>query len=470
MPDDLLIDDADVVVTMDGARREIARGSVLIRGRTLAFVGPAAEAQPFIVAAGVPGTVRRVDARGTVVIPGLINGHHHLFQTLTRAIGTARGHSLFDWLALLYPVWGRLDPEAAHVSAFIGLAELVLGGATTVADHLYLYPNGVRLDDTIAAASALGVRFHPTRGSMSMGAADGGLPPDNLVEHEDAILADSQRLIEAFHDPQPLSMLRVGVAPCSPFTVSADLMRESARLARGFDHVGLHTHLAETLDEDRYCLARFGMRPVEYAESLGWLSDDVWFAHMVHPQASDIGALARSGAGACHCPSSNMILASGIAPVRAMRDAGVKVGLGVDGSASNDSNHLLGEARQAMLLQRVGWPGFESRADRMSAREALEMATVGGAAILGRPDLGSLAVGQAADLVAFRCDDLDHAGAGGDPVAGLLTGTPGRAWLSVINGRVVVEGGALAGIDLRPWIERQGHASARMLREAGLIR
>jgi len=397
------------------------------------------------------------------VLPGLVNGHHHLYQTLTRTIGTAQGLALFDWLKRLYPIWGRLTPEAARVSAAVGLAELMLSGATTVADHLYMFPNGTRLDDTIEAARALGVRFHPTRGSMSLGASAGGLPPDDLVEDEGAILADCERIIGAFHDPAPGSMLRLGLAPCSPFSVTPALMRESARLARSHPGVRLHTHLAETADETDFCLARFGMRPVAYAESLGWSGTDVWFAHMVFPDDGEIGRMARAGSGVCHCPTSNMILASGIAPVRAMRDAGVAVGLGADGSASNDGNHLLGEARQAMLLQRVGWPGFVSSAARFSAREALELATLGGAAILGRDDIGSLAPGKAADLVAFRVDGLETAGALSDPVAALVTTSPGRAWLSVIDGRVVVAEGRLLTADLPPLVERHNQLARAML-------
>ncbi len=467
----LLVRDADFVVTMDGARREIRGGSVAIEGNAIACVGTAAEVQAWSAAQPARrAPVRTIDARGCVVMPGLVNCHHHLFQTLTRAIGTGRGLGLFDWLRMLYGVWGGIDAEAARVSTKLGLAELALSGATTVADHRYLFPNGSRLDDDIESARELGMRFHPTRGSMSLGQSRGGLPPDSLVEEEDAILADTERVLSAFHDAAPRSMLRVGVAPCSPFSVTADLMRESARLARSHARVGLHTHLAETLDEERFCLAAFGKTPVAYAESLGWMGDDVWFAHMVHPSAAEIGTLARSRSGVCHCASSNMILASGIAPVRAMLDAGVKVGIGVDGSASNDCNHLLGEARQAMLLQRVGWPGFESRADRVSAREALEMATLGGAAVLGRDDIGSLEAGRAADLVAFRVDDIHHCGAAGDPVAGLLTCLPAAAWLSIINGRVVVEGGALVDVDLAALVARHGDASRRLLQRAGLSR
>jgi cytosine/adenosine deaminase-related metal-dependent hydrolase len=467
----LLIRDADVVVTMDAARREIRAGAVAIEGDGIACVGTTAEVEAWIAADAPRRTpARTVSARGCVVLPGLVNCHHHLFQTLTRSIGTGKGLKLFDWLAMLYGVWGGIDPEAARVGARLGLAELVLSGATTVADHHYLFPNGSRLDDDIEAARELGVRFHPTRGSMSLGQSDGGLPPDNLVEPEDAILADTERVIAAFHDPAPRSMLRVGVAPCSPFSVTPDLMRESARLARTHPAVRLHTHLAETLDEERFCLASFGKTPAEHAESLGWMGEDVWFAHVVHPSPAAIGTLARTRSGVCHCATSNMILASGIAPVRAMLDAGVKVGLGVDGSASNDSNHLLGEARQAMLLQRVGWPGFESRADRLSAREALEMATLGGASVLGRDDIGSLEAGKAADLIAFRVDDIHHSGAAGDVVAGLLTCRPTTVWLSVIDGEVVVDGGALAHVDVAALVAQHSDASRRLLERAGLAR
>lgn len=467
----LVVRDADVVVTLDTARREIADGAVAIVGDAIACVGTNAEVDAWIAADPAHRTPARVlSARGCIVLPGLVNCHHHLFQTLTRAIGTGKGLGLFDWLGMLYGIWGGLDPISARVAATLGLAELVLSGATTVADHRYLFPNGSRLDDDIAAARDVGVRFHPTRGSMSLGQSKGGLPPDSLVEREADILADTERVIGAFHDPSPRSMLRIGVAPCSPFSVTAGLMRDSARLARSHPSVGLHTHLAETLDEERFCIASFGLRPVEYAESLGWMGEEVWFAHVVHPSAAEIGRLARTRSGVCHCATSNMILASGIAPVRAMLDEGVKVGLGVDGSASNDANHLLGEARQAMLLQRVGWPGFESRADRLSARDALEMATLGGARVLGRDDIGSLEAGKAADLVAFRVDDIHHSGAGGDPVAGLLTCTPATAWLSIIDGEIAVEDASLKRADLGELVARHREASRGLLQRAGLMR
>ena len=465
----LLVHGADVVVTMDAMRREIRGGSVFVRGDAIETVGTDADVVAWIAADPVARTpLRAISARGCVILPGLVNCHHHLYQSLTRTIGTGSGLALFDWLKKLYPIWAELNPDAVYVSAKLALCELVLSGATTVADHLYLFPNGSRLDDEIRAAQEIGVRFHPTRGSMSVGESGGGLPPDRIVEDERAILADSRRVIEAFHDPAPRSMLRIGLAPCSPFSVSPELMIDSARLARSFDRVGLHTHLAETLDENRYCMEKFGKRPLEFVEELDWHGDEVWFAHMVHPDTDEIGRMAQSHSGVCHCPSSNMILASGIAPVRDMLDAGVKVALGVDGSASNDGNHMLGEARQAMLLQRVGWPGFESRGDRMSAREALELATLGGAKVLQRNDIGSLEPGNAADLVAFRIDGLEHAGGQSDLVASLLTCAPGRVWLSVINGRIVVEDGALQGIDLGPLIERHNMIGRGMLERAGL--
>jgi 8-oxoguanine deaminase len=465
----LLIRNADVLVTMDAQRREIAGGSVFIRNSAIEYLGTDAAVAAWSAIEPMSRTpARTIDARGCVVMPGLVNCHHHLYQSLTRTIGTGRGTGLFNWLKMLYPIWRWLDPDAAYVSAKLALSELILSGATTVADHLYLFPNGVRMEDEIRAAQELGVRFHPTRGSMSMGESAGGLAPDYLVEDERAILADSLRVLETHHDPSAHSMLRIGLAPCSPFNVSASLMVESARLGRAHQRVGLHTHLAETLDENRFCMEKFGKRPMEYAESVEWVGNEVWFAHMVHPSAQEIDRLAASHSGICHCPSSNMILASGIAPVRAMLDRGVKVALGVDGSASNDGNHMLGEARQAMLLARVGWPGFESRADFLPAREALELATLGGAKVLQRDDIGSIEPGKAADVVAFRVDDLSHAGGQSDPVASLLTCAPARAWLSVINGRIVVEEGEIQGVELGPLVERHNRLARGMLARAGL--
>jgi 8-oxoguanine deaminase len=469
MPNLLLLRNAMVAATMDSARREIDDASVLIEGRWIRSVAPCAEIDAWIATDPAHRTPHKtVDVSGCVLLPGLVNCHHHLFQSLTRTIGTGAGLGLFDWLRLLYPIWAEMDADAIRISALTALAELVLSGATTVADHLYLFPNGARLDDEIDAARELGVRFHATRGSMSVGESQGGLPPDHLVEDEDAILADCQRVIESFHDPESGAMLRIGLAPCSPFSVSRELMRETAKMAQAHAGVGLHTHLAETLDETRYCLDRFGQRPLDYAESVGWLTEKTWFAHMVCIDKPEVARLARARAGVCHCPSSNMILGSGIAPVRDMLDSGVNVALGVDGSASNDANHMLGETRQAMLLQRVAARGGEPAARALSAREALELATRGGAAALGRDDIGSLEPGKAADVVAFRLDDLAHAGALADPVAALVTCAPGPAWLSVIDGRIVVERGALASLELGPLAERHNRISRRMLQSAGL--
>jgi 8-oxoguanine deaminase len=463
----LIIQHADVLVTMDAQRREINNGALYIEDREIKFVGSSDEVEQYLRDQDI-SPHRRIDASGTVLIPGLVNCHHHLYQTLTRSIGTAQGLSLFDWLTTLYPIWGQMDAESVYVSAKLGLVELVLSGATTVADHLYLFPNESRLDDEIRAAQELGVRFHPTRGSMSLGQSQGGLPPDDVCEDEESILADCVRVIETFHDPERFSMLRIGLAPCSPFSVTGDLMKKTANLARQYPAVNLHTHLAETIDEDRFCQEQFGMQPLEYMQSLGWTGDDVWFAHMVHQNPDEIATLAATRTGVCHCPSSNMILASGIAPIRDMCNADVRVGLGVDGSASNDGNHLLGEARQAMLLQRVGWPGFESNAGRFSAREALELATLGGASVLGRDDIGSLEPGKAADLVAFRIDDLQHAGGLSDPVASLLTCAPAQTWLSIINGQVIVENGKIPGLDLDALVNRHNELSRQLLVKAGV--
>jgi len=462
----LLLKNAELLATMDSQRSEIKQGALLALDNRIVHVDDTDAMDVYLREQKIIPD-ETIDARGCVVLPGLINCHHHLYQTLTRSIGTAGGLSLFDWLKTLYPIWGQMDAESVYVSAKLGLVELILSGATTVADHLYLFPNGSRLDDEIAAAAELGVRFHPSRGSMSLGESQGGLPPDNICDSEQHILQDSQRVIEAFHDSDELSMCRVGLAPCSPFSVTPELMRQSAAMARSYKGVNLHTHLAETIDENRFCVEKFGMRPLEYMESLDWLGDDVWFAHMVHPDDEEISKLAHSCSGVCHCPSSNMILASGIAPVRQMVDAGVRVGLGVDGSASNDGNHLLGEARQAMLLQRVGWPGFESHAGRFSAREALELATLGGAKVLQRDDIGSLQVGKAADFIAFRVDDLTHAGGQSDVLSSLLTCAPASVWLSVINGRIIVQDGELLNVNLEKLMLRHNQLAHQLLVKAG---
>ncbi len=447
-PRTLLLTNATVVAAMDDARREIAGGGVFVRGHVIEAVGTTAE---------LPADADEViDCRGMAVLPGLVNTHHHFFQTLTRAVPAAQDVELFDWLRTLYPIWMRLTPDMLNVSAQVAMAELMLSGCTTASDHLYLYPNGGRLDDTVDAAHALGLRFHACRGSMSVGESAGGLPPDALVEREDAILRDTRRVIETFHDAGRNSMLRVAAAPCSPFSVSQDLMRETAALAAAYG-VGLHTHLAESDNDVAYSREQFGCTPAEYAQRAGFTGAHVWHAHCVKLDAHGIDLFARTGTGVAHCPSSNMRLASGIAPVRAMLDAGVSVGLGVDGSASNDSSHLLAEARQALLLQRVG---FGPAA--LTAREALALATRGGARVLGRDDIGQLSPGMAADIVAFDLADVGFAGAGHDPVAALVFCSPVRAALSVINGRVVVRDGRLTTVELPRLVERH-RALARQI-------
>ena len=441
---EILIRGAAVVVTMDGARREIAGGDVLLRGGVIAAVGQ-----------GLQSAGEVVEAQGCVVTPGLVNTHHHLYQTLTRAVPGGQDALLFGWLKTLYPIWARFGPEEMFVSAQVGLAELALSGCTLTSDHLYLYPNGARLDDTIAAAAEVGLRFHPTRGAMSIGESAGGLPPDSLVEKEAAILEDCIRVVDAFHDSREGAMVRVGLAPCSPFSVSRDLMRDAALLARD-KGVMLHTHLAENDEDIAYSLEKFGCRPGQYAEDLGWTGDDVWHAHCVKLDAGEIDLFARSGTGVAHCPCSNCRLGSGIAPVRAMRDAGVKVGLGVDGSASNDAGNLVGEARQAMLLQRVSLG-----ADAMGAREALEIATLGGAKVLGRSDCGSLEVGKRADIAIWDMSGIEAAGSW-DPVGALLLCGPTRVRDLFVEGRRVVAGGQMATIDLPRVIERQNRLAARL--------
>lgn len=451
----LLIDNARLVATMDADRREIPDGSVLIEDGVIRWVGPAGElADAWRRAPGLS----TIDASHLVILPGMVNTHHHLFQSLTRALPQAQDAKLFDWLVSHYPRWNWLTPEMVYVSAKTAMAELVLTGATTISDHLYLYANGASIDDEIRAARELGVRFHPCRGSMSIGESEGGLPPDNSVEDEDALLRETQRAIERWHDPARYAMCRIAVAPCAPFNVSEDLMRRSAELAR--EHgVLLHTHVAETKDEEAYTLERVGMRPAAYMASLGWVGPDVWWAHAVHLTAEEIALLAETGTGVAHCPSSNMRLGSGIAPVRAMLDAGVRVSMAVDGSASNDSNNMLAEARQALLLQRVA-----GGADALSAREALEMATLGGAAVLGRDDIGALAPGMAADLIGYDLDALELAGAQADPLGALLLCVPGRVSLSIINGRVVAENGILVTVDVPELVARHNALSHMLWR------
>jgi cytosine/adenosine deaminase-related metal-dependent hydrolase len=449
----LLIKNARVIVTMDEKRREIDNGAVFVRGNVIEQVGQTSE---------LPQVADEViDAAGHVAIPGLVNTHHHMYQSLTRVIPAAQDGELFNWLTNLYPIWANLDSEMVQVSTLTAMSELILSGCTTSSDHLYIYPNDCRLDDSIEAAGKIGMRFHAARGSMSVGQSKGGLPPDCVVEDEHAILRDTQRLIETYHDAERHAMQRIVVAPCSPFSVSRDLMKEAAALARSHG-VSLHTHLAENVNDIAYSREKFNMSPAEYAEDCGWVGRDVWHAHCVQLDDDGVCMFAKTGTGVAHCPCSNMRLASGIAPIRKMVDAGVPVGLGVDGSASNDGAHMLGEVRQAMLLQRVGFGP-----DAMTARQALELATLGGAKVLNRDDIGAIKPGMSADIVMFKLDQLAFAGALHDPVAALVFCTPTNVNYSIINGKVVVKDGILQTVDLPLVIERHNQLAAKLALAAG---
>ena len=431
-PADLLIAHADLVATVDDRRTEIPGGWVAVTGGRVSDVGgPGHE----------PPAVRTIDAAGCLVTPGLINTHHHLYQNLTRAYRPATGSNLFGWLTTLYPIWARLDEEAAYLSAWVGLAELALGGCTTSTDHLYVHPHGGGdlITAEIRAATELGVRFHPTRGSMSRSQKDGGLPPDSVVQSDEEILADSERLVALHHDRAPDAMVRIALAPCSPFSVTADLMRATAELAERLD-VRLHTHLAEDADEERYCLEVYGRRPIEHFADVGWAGDRAWVAHCICPNAAEIARLGGWGTGVAHCPSSNLILGGGLAPVAELRAAGVPVGLGCDGSASADSASLWLEARTAMLLGKL-----RGGAASTGARDALEIATRGGAACLGREgEIGVLAPGAAGDVVVWPLEGIAFAGALSDPIEAWLRCGPVAARHTIVAGRLVVEDGRLA--------------------------
>lgn len=450
----LLVRNATVIATMDDQRSEIVNGAIFARDGWIEQIGPTHE---------LPSTADEVlDATNHVVLPGLVNTHHHLYQTLTRAVPAAQDAGLFDWLRTLYPIWAKMTASDVFVSAQVGLTELALSGCTTAFDHLYLFPNDARLDDEIEAAATVGIRLHASRGSMSLGESDGGLPPDSVVEDEQSILDDTRRLIEAYHDPARGSMVQIVVAPCSPFSVTSAGMRESAELARQYG-VHLHTHLAETVDEHEFCLEMFGLPPLAYAESVNWAGNDVWFAHAVHIDAPGVQWMASTGTGAAHCPSSNMRLASGIAPVRSYLAGGVRLGLGVDGSASNDGSHLLDEVRQAMLLSRLAASPTLEGGQLLTARQALGIATRGGAAVLGRPDIGYLAPGMAADLVAIDLNRVGFAGALHDPVAAVVFCRPPNVDYSFVHGKRIVDGGRLTTLELEPVLERHNEAAARIV-------
>ncbi len=453
----LLVRNAGLLVTMDDARREIPGGGLFIRNGWIEQAGPS-ETLP-------TDADEILDLEGHILLPGLINTHHHLYQTLTRVVPAAQDSDLFQWLKTLYPIWARMRPEDMRLSTQLGLAELALSGCTTACDHHYIFPNGCRLDDQIEAARVVGLRLHASRGSMSLGESQGGLPPDSVVEDEATILEDTQRVIDQFHDPHPGAMTRIVVAPCSPFSVTPEIMRESAALARAAG-VQLHTHLAETLDEEVFCLEQFGERPLAYAERLDWAGEDVWFAHAVHINPEEVARMASTGVGVAHCPSSNMRLASGIAPVRRYLAQGVKVGLGVDGSASNDSSHMLAEARQAMLISRVGAavaPDIDGPGPLLTARQALGLATRGGAAVLGREDIGSLEPGKCADFIAIRLERLEYAGGLHDPVAALVFCSPVSVDYNYVHGRAVIRQGHLETVDLGPLVEAHNRAARRLV-------
>ena len=451
---DLLVRDAVLVATCDAGRREISGGWVAVTDGLISAVGGAADP--------VPPARRVLNAGGCLVTPGLINTHHHIYQNLTRSYRPVVNGTLFEWLTGLYPLWSALDEEASYLSAWVGLAELALGGCTTTTDHLYVAPRGGGdlWSAEITAARELGMRFHPTRGAMSVSQKDGGLPPDSVVQDEDTILADCERLVAAHHDPGWGAMVRVAIAPCSPFSVSPELMRSAAELAERLD-VRLHTHLAEDPDEDTYCLERFGRRPIEQFAEVGWLTDRSWVAHCIYPSSAEIDRLGAAGVGVAHCPSSNMLIGGGgFAPVREFRAAGVPVGLGCDGSASTDSASLWLEARTALLLgrQRTGPTG-------MTAREVLDMGTRGGAACLGRSgELGELTVGAAGDLVCWSLEGLAYAGALTDPVEAWLRCGPAAARHTVVAGRVVVDSGVLTATGVEDILARHARAAARIQR------
>lgn len=445
----LLVKNAEILITLDPQRRRIHGGGLFARDGVIRQVGPTAElpARADVV----------IDAGRMAILPGLVNTHHHFFQSLFRAVPGAQDQGLFEWLRRLLPMYEYVTEEAIYIASLTAMAEMILSGCTTSSDHLYLYPNGTALDAQVRAAREIGLRFHATRGAISVG---GGLIPDSLVQSEAAILADCQRVIEAWHDPQPFAMLRIGLAPCTPFTVTKELMRQTARLARSYPQVGLHTHVAETKDEEDFCRSQYGQRPAEFMAELGWVGPDVWWAHAVFLNPDEIRLLAETGTGVAHCPSSNMRLGSGICRVREMLDAGVKVALGVDGSASNDCGHVLNEARTALLLQRVA----ASDAGAFSVQEALELATLGGAAVLGRErEIGSLEAGKAADFIGVDLHTLALAGgAVHDPLAALLLCRVDQVELSVIQGREVVRGGVLLTVDVEALVERHNRLAASL--------
>ena len=445
----LLVRNIDTLYTNDTDLGDIQDGAIFVRDNVIEQIGKTSE---------LPASADRViDARRKFVLPGFVNTHHHFFQTLTRAVPGAQDEELFDWLVRLYPIFSELDSEATYVSSMIAMAELILSGCTTSSDHQYLWPADSKLDDQIRAASEIGMRIHAVRGSMTLGRSQGGLPPDHVIQSEDEILADSQRLIETYHDPSRYSMCRLVLAPCAPFNVTERILVESARMARSFDGVRLHTHVAETKDEETWCVRTFNLRPARYMEKLGWVGKDVWWAHCIFLTPDEIQLMADTGTGVAHCPSSNMRLGSGIAPIREMIDAGVRVGLGVDGSASNDCSHMINEGRQSLLLQRVA-----KGASALKIREVFQLETTGGASVLGRDEIGILRPGMAADFIGIPLDTIGFTGgAVHDPLAALFLCSVPKVDFSVINGKIVVESGELKTVDLERFIARHNEIAKR---------
>lgn len=447
----LLIKNISKLITNDPFSVDFENGAIYTDGNEIKQVGITTE---------LPETADIIiDGSGKMVCPGFVNTHHHFYQTLTRAVPGAIDEKLFDWLVRLYPIWGELDAESTYISSLIAMAELILSGCTTASDHQYIWPNGALLDDQIRAADEIGMRFHAVRGSMTLGRSQGGLPPDHVVQTIDEILKDSQRVIEKYHDNSRYAMTRVVLAPCSPFSVDREILIQSAKLARSYEGVLLHTHVAETKDEETFTLQHAGLRPARYMEKLGWVGPDVWWAHCIWLNDDEIKLMAETGTGVAHCPSSNMRLGSGIAPIREMLDAGVKVGLGVDGSASNDSSHMIAEGRMAMLLQRVA-----KGADALKIREVLQLETTGGAAVLGRDDIGIIKPGMAADFIGINLNTLPFAGGScHEPLASIFLCAPPTVDFSIINGKVIVEDGELKTIDLDKIIQKHNKIAKRIV-------
>ena len=447
----LLVKNITKLITNNETSETIENGAIYVENNEIKQVG---------LSKDLPQTADVIiDASNSMVCPGFVNTHHHFYQTLTRAVPGAMDEKLVNWLVRLYPIWGELDGESTYISSLIAMAELILTGCTTASDHQYLWPHGASLDDQIRAANEIGLRFHAVRGSMTLGRSQGGLPPDHVVQTRDEILKDSQRVIEKYHDNNRFSMTRVVLAPCSPFSVDEAILVESAKMARSYPGVMLHTHVAETKDEETFTMQRAGLRPARYMEKLGWVGPDVWWAHCIWLDESEIKMMAETGTGVAHCPSSNMRLGSGIAPIREMLDAGVKVGLGVDGSASNDSSHMIAEGRMAMLLQRVA-----KGADALTIQETLDLETKGGASVLGRDDIGVIRPGMAADFIGIKLDTVEFSGvACHDPLAALFLCTPPKVDFSVINGKKIVENGELLTIDLKELISKHNETAKRMV-------